>query len=82
MRTLSPGEVRRALAASERSSGSETKGAVWLKRGATLAAALLLLTLLSGWALGWYSTPAQVLEVRAAINEPIAELDKVSIRSG
>ncbi len=80
MRTLSAGEVRRALASSERSSKSGSgKGiGAWLKRGAIAAAVLLLMTLISGWALGWYSTPPQVLEVRAAINEQIAELDKVS----
>jgi len=49
-----------------------------MKRGALTAGAVLLLTLLTGWALGWYSTPPQVVEVRAAINEQIAELDKVS----
>jgi len=78
MRTLSAGEVRRALAANERSSRARTSVGDWLKRGAIAAAVLLFLTLLSGWALGWYSTPAQVLEVRAAINDQIAELDKVS----
>ena len=78
MRTLSAGEVRRALAANERGSGARTAVGDWLKRGAIAAVALLFLTLLSGWALGWYSTPAQVLEVRAAINDQIAELDKVS----
>ena len=78
MRTLSAGEVRRALAANERSSGARTTVGDWLKRSAIAAVALLFLTLLSGWALGWYSTPAQVLDVRAAINDQIAELDKVS----
>lgn len=78
MRTLSAGEVRRALAANERSSRARTSVGDWLKRGAIAAVVLLFLTLLSGWALGWYSTPAQVLEVRAAINDQIAELDKVS----
>jgi hypothetical protein len=78
MRTLSAAEVRRALAANERSSGVRTAVGDWLKRGAIAAVVLLLLTLLSGWALGWYSTPAQVLDVRAAINDQIAELDKVS----
>lgn len=78
MRTLSAAEVRRALAANERSSGARTAVGDWLKRGAIAAVAILLLTLLSGWALGWYSTPAQVLDVRAAINDQIAELDKVS----
>lgn len=78
MRTLSAAEVRRALAANERSSGARTAVGDWLKRGAIAAVVLLLLTLLSGWALGWYSTPAQVLDVRAAINDQIAELDKVS----
>ena len=78
MRTLSAGEVRRALAANERSSAARTAAGDWLKRGAIAAVALLVLTLLSGWALGWYSTPAQVLGVRAAINEQIADLDKVS----
>ena len=78
MRTLSAGEVRRALAAKERGSGARTTVGDWLKRSAIAAVALLFLTLLSGWALGWYSTPAQVLDVRAAINDQIAELDKVS----
>ena len=78
MRTLSAAEVRRALAANERSSGARTAVGDWLKRGAIAAVVLLLLALLSGWALGWYSTPAQVLDVRAAINDQIAELDKVS----
>ena len=80
MRTLSAGEVRRALAESERGSKSRSgKGiGAWLKRGAIAAGVLLFVTLLTGWALGWYSTPPQVLEVRAAINEQIAELDKMS----
>ena len=78
MRTLSAAEVRRALAANERSSGAGTAVGDWLKRSAIAAVAIFLLTLLSGWALGWYSTPAQVLDVRAAINDQIAELDKVS----
>ncbi len=78
MRTLSAGEVRRALAAKERGSGARTTVGDWLKLGAIAAVALLFFTLLSGWALGWYTTPAQVLDVRAAINEQIAELDKVS----
>ena len=78
MRTMSPGEVRRALAATERNSGSRSTLADWLKRGGVVAGVLLLLSLLTGWALGWFSTPRQVLEVRAAINEQIAELDKVS----
>jgi hypothetical protein len=78
MRTLSAGEVRRALAANERSPATRTAVGDWLKRGAMAAVALFVLTLLSGWALGWYSTPAQVLGVRAAINEQIADLDKVS----
>lgn len=78
MRTLSAGEVRRALAATERSSKPGGDLSSWMKRGALTAGAVLLLTLLTGWALGWYSTPRQVLEVRAAINEQIAELDKVS----
>jgi hypothetical protein len=78
MRTLSAGEVRRALAANERSARARTSVGDWLKRGAIAAVALLFLALLSGWALGWYSTPSQVLEVRAAINDQIAELDKVS----
>lgn len=78
MRTLSAAEVRRALAANERSSGARTAVGDWFKRGAIAAVSLLLLTLLSGWALGWYSTPAQVLDVRAAISDQIAELDKVS----
>ena len=78
MRTLSAGEVRRALAATERSSKPGGDLSSWMKRGALIAGAVLLLTLLTGWALGWYSTPRQVLEVRAAINEQIAELDKVS----
>ena len=78
MRTMSAGEVRRALAASEQGSKSGTKVAAWAKRGAMAAVVLALLTLLTGWALGWYSTPAQVLDVRAAINEQIASLDNVS----
>ena len=78
MRTLSAGEVRRALAATERRSMSGGNLSTWMKRGALTAGAVLLVTLLTGWALGWYSTPRQVLEVRAAINEQIAELDKVS----
>ena len=78
MRTLSAGEVRRALAATERRSKPGGNLSSWMKRGALTAGAVLLLTLLTGWALGWYSTPRQVLEVRAAINEQIAELDKVS----
>lgn len=78
MRTLSAGEVRRALAATERRSKPGGNLSSWMKRGALTAGAVLLLTLLTGWALGWYSTPRQVLEVRAAINEQIADLDKVS----
>ncbi len=78
MRTLSGGEVRRALAATERSSKSGRDLSTRMKRGALAAGAMLLLTLLTGWALGWYSTPPQVIEVREAINEQIAELDKVS----
>jgi hypothetical protein len=80
MRTLSAGEVRRALAASERGSKAGAGGGIgaWLKRGAIAAGVLLCMTLLTGWALGWYSTPPQVLEVRTAINEQIAELDKMS----
>jgi hypothetical protein len=77
MRTLSAGEVRRALAATERSSKSGGDLSAWMKRGAVTSGVLLLLTLLTGWALGWFSTPRQVLEVRAAINEQIATLDKV-----
>jgi hypothetical protein len=78
MRTMSAAEVRRALAATERSPSSRSGLGVWAKRGAITATLLGFLTLITGWALGWFSTPAQVLEVRAAINEQIAELDKVS----
>lgn len=78
MRTMSAGEVRRALAATERGSKSRGKASEWAKRGAVVGATLLVMMLITGWALGWFSTPSQVLEVRAAINEQIAELDKVS----
>lgn len=78
MRTMSAAEVRRALAATERVQSSRSGLGVWAKRGAISAALLGFLMLVIGWGLGWFSTPAQVLEVRAAINEQIAELDKVS----
>lgn len=78
MRTMTAAEVRRALAATEQRQSSRSSLGVWAKRGAITAAVLGFLMLVTGWALGWFSTPAQVLEVRAAINEQIAELDKVS----
>lgn len=76
MRTMSAGEARRALAAMERESRAPIGVGAWIRRGLIAAAVIGLLTLVWGWAMGWFSTPAQVLEVRAAINQQIAELDR------
>jgi hypothetical protein len=79
---MSAGEARRALSAMDRDSkrggGSGSTLTKWLKRGAVTLLALCLVTLPVGWALGWFSTPAQVVEVRAVINQQIADLDKVA----
>ena len=82
MRTMSAGEARRALASMDRDTGrgggSASGLGKWLKRGGVLLLALAILTLPVGWALGWFSTPAQVVEARAVINQQIADLDKVA----
>lgn len=82
MRTMSAGEARRALASMDRDSkrggGSGSALGKWFKRGAVALLALFMVTLPVGWALGWFSTPAQVVEVRAVINQQIADLDKVA----
>lgn len=78
MRTMSAGEARRALAAVDRDSKPRSSVGTWIKRSLALLVILGLLTLTSGWAMGWFSTPVQVAEVRAAINQEIADLDKVS----
>lgn len=78
MRTMSAGEARRALASMERDSKPSTGVGTWIKRVLILAAVVGLLTLVWGWAMGWFSTPARVLEVRAVIDQQIADLDKVS----
>ncbi len=81
MRSVSAGEARRALAAMEREGRGQTGPAVWLKRAAVAAVVALLLTLLvygiGGWAMGWFSTPPEVLEIRSAINQQISDLGKV-----
>lgn len=76
MRTMSAGEARRALAAMERESRTPIGVGTWIKRAFVGAVVIGILTLIWGWAMGWFSTPAQVLEVRAAINQQIAELDR------
>ncbi len=76
MRTMSAGEARRAIASMERGDHVSTGPMTWLKRAIVAAVILAILTLLWAWAMGWFSTPAQVLEVRATIDQQIAELDK------
>ena len=66
------------MAAMERDSKGGVGFGTWLKRGAVAAAVLALLALAWGWAAGWFSTPPQVAEVRAVIDQQIADLDKVS----
>ena len=78
MRTMSAGEARRALAAMERGSKTPTGVGTWVRRVAVALLILALLTLAWGWAAGWFSTPAQVAEVRAVIHQQIADLDKVA----
>ena len=77
MRTMSAGDARRALASMERERRAPAGLGTWLKRALVAAVVLLLLTLMWGWSFGWFSTPAEVLEVRATINQQIADLDKV-----
>jgi len=76
MRTMSAGDARRALASMERERRAPAGPGIWLQRAAVAAIVLFLLSLLWGWAFGWFSTPAEVLEVRATINQQIADLDK------
>lgn len=78
MRTMSAGEARRALAAMGSESKPRASVGTWIKRSLVAIVVLCLLTLTSGWAMGWFSTPPQVAEVRATINQQIADLDKVS----
>ena len=67
MKTMSAGEARRALAAMDRESKPRSGAGTWIKRSAVAAVILGLLTLSSGWAMGWFSTPPQVAEVRSAV---------------
>ena len=79
MRTMSAGEARRALASLESDTRTSSPSGLlgWLRRLVLAAIILALMILLWGTAMGWFSTPAQVIEVRATINQQIAELDKI-----
>lgn len=69
---------RRAVAALAAERNKQGAGARWLKRVAAVALALLLIAIPVLWTFGFFSTPRAVAEIEQAVDQQVAEYERVA----